>query len=202
VQFAAQCAVQFSMTGAAPRLPALDVRACVQVRVRLDERRIGEILAGIDSASMGPAFVSTAGRLLGHLGDVMTLGFTPLAPPGGWVAEVVGGWVARDVCACIAWRKKGHWVRACGYLVALPTSRPLESTPHVAYAGDDKLANPLPAHRPCCPQTPRRQRGRSRPASTCCSLRAATSAACGPTCRAWALPASSGRHWSTGQHMP
>lgn len=45
--------------------------------MRLDERRIGEILAGIDSASMGPAFVSTAGRLLGHLGDVMTLGFTP-----------------------------------------------------------------------------------------------------------------------------
>lgn len=54
----------------------------LQVRVRLDERRIGEILQGIDSASMGPAFVSTAGRLLGHLGDVMTLGFTPAAPQG------------------------------------------------------------------------------------------------------------------------
>ncbi|KAL4421597.1 hypothetical protein ABPG75_010888 [Micractinium tetrahymenae] len=52
----------------------------LKVRVRLDERRIGEILQGIDSASMGPAFVSTAGRLLGHLGDVMTLGFTPVAP--------------------------------------------------------------------------------------------------------------------------
>ncbi|EFN59785.1 hypothetical protein CHLNCDRAFT_56574 [Chlorella variabilis] len=52
----------------------------LKVRVRLDERRIGEILHGIDSASMGPAFVSTAGRLLGHLGDVMTLGFTPMAP--------------------------------------------------------------------------------------------------------------------------
>lgn len=50
-----------------------------QVRVRLDERRIGEILSGLDSASMGPAFVSTAGRLLGHLGDVMTMGFTPTA---------------------------------------------------------------------------------------------------------------------------
>jgi len=57
--------------------------ACLQVRVRLDERRIGEILAGIDSASMGAAFVSTAGRLLGHLGDVMTLGFTPAALAGG-----------------------------------------------------------------------------------------------------------------------
>lgn len=56
---------------------------CPQVRVRLDERRIGEIMAGIDSASMGPAFVSTAGRLLGHLGDVMTLGFTPAAVAGG-----------------------------------------------------------------------------------------------------------------------
>ncbi|PSC68967.1 hypothetical protein C2E20_7463 [Micractinium conductrix] len=52
----------------------------LKVRVRLDERRIGEILQGIDSASMGPAFVSTAGRLLGHLGDVLTLGFTPAAP--------------------------------------------------------------------------------------------------------------------------
>ncbi|KAL4450201.1 hypothetical protein ABPG77_010870 [Micractinium sp. CCAP 211/92] len=52
----------------------------LKVRVRLDERRIGEILQGIDSNSMGPAFVSTAGRLLGHLGDVMTLGFTPMAP--------------------------------------------------------------------------------------------------------------------------
>lgn len=52
----------------------------LKVRVRLDERRIGEILQGIDSASMGPAFVSTAGRLLGHLGDVMTMGFTPVAP--------------------------------------------------------------------------------------------------------------------------
>ena len=49
--------------------------------MRLDERRIGEILQGIDAASMGPAFVGTAGRLLGHLGDVMTLGFTPLAAP-------------------------------------------------------------------------------------------------------------------------
>ncbi|KAI3429707.1 hypothetical protein D9Q98_005792 [Chlorella vulgaris] len=52
----------------------------LKVRVRLDEGRIGEILAGIDSASLGPAFPSTAGRLLGHLGDVMTLGFTPMAP--------------------------------------------------------------------------------------------------------------------------
>lgn len=59
------------------------VACCPQVRVRLDERRIGEIMAGIDSASMGDAFVSTAGRLLGHLGDVMTLGFTPAAVAGG-----------------------------------------------------------------------------------------------------------------------
>lgn len=63
----------------------------LKVRVRLDEGRIGEILAGIDSASLGPAFPSTAGRLLGHLGDVMTLGFTPMAPAGGWV----GGWEGR-----------------------------------------------------------------------------------------------------------
>lgn len=51
----------------------------LKVRVRLDERRIGEILAGIDGASMGGdgAFTATAGRIIGHLGDVMTLGFTP-----------------------------------------------------------------------------------------------------------------------------
>eukprot|EP00887_Chlorella_sp_A99_P003983 scaffold11.g3983.t1 len=55
----------------------------LKARVRLDERRIGEIMQGIDAGSMGPAFASTAGRLLGHLGDVMTLGFTPAAPPPG-----------------------------------------------------------------------------------------------------------------------
>jgi hypothetical protein len=63
----------------------------LRVRVRLDERRIGEILAGVDAATMGPAFVSTAGRLLGHLGDVMTLGFTPMAPLGEWGGGGVGG---------------------------------------------------------------------------------------------------------------
>lgn len=51
----------------------------LQVKVRLDERRIGEILNGIDADSMGggKAFIATAGRILGHLGDVMTLAFTP-----------------------------------------------------------------------------------------------------------------------------
>ena len=51
----------------------------LKVRVRLDERRIGEILSGIDGASMGgdDAFTSAAGRIIGHLGDVMSLGFTP-----------------------------------------------------------------------------------------------------------------------------
>lgn len=66
-----------------PLCTLVGMAPCPQVRVRLDERRIGEIMAGIDSASMGPAFVSTAGRLLGHLGDVMTLGFTPAAVAGG-----------------------------------------------------------------------------------------------------------------------
>ena len=51
-------------------------------RARLDERRIGEILRGIDMSSMGTAFVGTASRLLSHLGDVMTLAFTPAAPAG------------------------------------------------------------------------------------------------------------------------
>ena len=51
----------------------------LKVRVRLDERRIGEILSGIDKWSMGgeEAFTATAGRIIGHLGDVMTLGLTP-----------------------------------------------------------------------------------------------------------------------------
>lgn len=53
----------------------------LQVKVRLDERRIGEILGGLDATTMGGnrAFIATAGRILGHLGDVMTLGFTPTA---------------------------------------------------------------------------------------------------------------------------
>jgi hypothetical protein len=51
----------------------------LKLRVRLDERRIGEILSGIDGASMGgvDAFTATAGRIIGHLGDVMALGFCP-----------------------------------------------------------------------------------------------------------------------------
>ena len=57
----------------------------LKVRVRLDERRIGEILTGLDGASMGgnDAFMATAGRIIGHLGDVMTLGFTPAAADTG-----------------------------------------------------------------------------------------------------------------------
>jgi len=53
----------------------------LKVRVRLDERRIGEIISGLDGASMGgeAAFNAAAGRIIGHLGDVMTLGFTPAA---------------------------------------------------------------------------------------------------------------------------
>jgi hypothetical protein len=53
----------------------------LQVKVRLDERRIGEILGGLNATTMGgnEAFIATAGRILGHLGDVMTLGFTPTA---------------------------------------------------------------------------------------------------------------------------
>ena len=57
----------------------------LKVRVRLDERRIGEILSGLDTATMGgaAAFTATAGRIIGHLGDVMTIGFTPAgADPG------------------------------------------------------------------------------------------------------------------------
>ena len=51
----------------------------LKVRVRLDERRIGEILSGIDGNSMGgeEAFINAAGRIISHLGDVMTLGLTP-----------------------------------------------------------------------------------------------------------------------------
>ncbi|GAB4822561.1 hypothetical protein N2152v2_009607 [Parachlorella kessleri] len=54
----------------------------LRVHVRLDERRISEILQGIDQRSMGSGFLTTAGRILGHLGDVMTLAFTPAAPSG------------------------------------------------------------------------------------------------------------------------
>jgi len=53
----------------------------LKVRVRLDERRIGEILAGLDGTSMGgeDAYNTAAGRIIGHLGDVMTLALTPAA---------------------------------------------------------------------------------------------------------------------------
>lgn len=53
----------------------------LKVRIRLDEKRIGEILSGIDGASMGGqgAFTATAGRIIGHLGDVLSMGFTPAA---------------------------------------------------------------------------------------------------------------------------
>lgn len=59
----------------------------LKVSVRLDERHIGEILSGIDRSSMGgdAAFTATAGRIIGHLGDVMLLGLTPAtssATPG------------------------------------------------------------------------------------------------------------------------
>lgn len=51
----------------------------MKFRIRLDEKRIGEILSGIDGASMGgdAAFAVTAGRIIGHLGDVMAFGFVP-----------------------------------------------------------------------------------------------------------------------------
>ncbi|KFM27827.1 hypothetical protein F751_5934 [Auxenochlorella protothecoides] len=42
----------------------------LSLRVRLDERRIAEILEGMDSSTLGDQFVPTAGRILGHLGDV------------------------------------------------------------------------------------------------------------------------------------
>lgn len=73
----------------------------LRVHVRLDERRISEILAGIDSRSMGSGFVATAGRILGHLGDVMTLGFTPAAATTGAGfssrAECGVGWTGLNV---------------------------------------------------------------------------------------------------------
>lgn len=51
----------------------------LKVKVRLDERRIGEIMSGLDSATLGSndAFVNTAGRIISHLGDVMNFGLVP-----------------------------------------------------------------------------------------------------------------------------
>lgn len=53
----------------------------LKVKVRLDEKRIGEILSGLDSQTMGSdqAFMSSAGRIISHLGDVMSIGFVPTA---------------------------------------------------------------------------------------------------------------------------
>ena len=54
----------------------------LKVKVRLDERRIGEIMSGLDSKSLGSneAFIATAGRIISHLGDAMQFGFVPSAP--------------------------------------------------------------------------------------------------------------------------
>lgn len=56
----------------------------LKVKVRLDERRIGQILSGLDSSTLGSedAFISTAGRIISHLGDVMAIGFVPTANTG------------------------------------------------------------------------------------------------------------------------
>ena len=65
----------------------------LKVRVRIDERRIGEILSGLDGASMGgeDAFNTAAGRIIGHLGDVMTLAFTPAGGDPSAPAAASGG---------------------------------------------------------------------------------------------------------------
>lgn len=125
--------------------------------MRLDERRIGEILQGIDSNSMGPAFVSTAGRLLGHLGDVMTLGFTPMAPGAPHGVQVAKGYeavvwcrflsVGVDVCGSVLSCKRrvacaSCFVLLCYLSTALPLGGisvyrpqpPVTSTPHACYS--------------------------------------------------------------------
>jgi hypothetical protein len=65
----------------------------LKVRVRLDERRIGEILSGLDGTSMGgeAAFNTAAGRIIGHLGDVMTLALTPAAGDASAPAATAAG---------------------------------------------------------------------------------------------------------------
>lgn len=56
----------------------------LKVKVRLDERRIGEIMSGLDSKTLGSneAFVTTAGRIISHLGDVMNFGMVPSSNTG------------------------------------------------------------------------------------------------------------------------
>ncbi|KAL6786087.1 hypothetical protein ACKKBG_A01350 [Auxenochlorella protothecoides x Auxenochlorella symbiontica] len=55
----------------------------LSLRVRLDERRIAEILEGMDSSTLGDQFVPTAGRILGHLGDVVSFRFCPATLAAG-----------------------------------------------------------------------------------------------------------------------
>ena len=56
----------------------------LKVKVRLDERRIGEIMSGLDSKTLGSneAFITTAGRIISHLGDVMAFGMVPSSNTG------------------------------------------------------------------------------------------------------------------------
>jgi hypothetical protein len=56
----------------------------LKIKVRLDERRIGEIMSGLDSKTLGSneAFITTAGRIISHLGDVMNFGMVPSSNTG------------------------------------------------------------------------------------------------------------------------
>ncbi|KAK9816598.1 hypothetical protein WJX72_002556 [[Myrmecia] bisecta] len=55
----------------------------MRVRVRLDERRIADLLQGLDTNTLGSSFASTASSVLGCLGDVAHLSFAPASSDAG-----------------------------------------------------------------------------------------------------------------------
>jgi hypothetical protein len=50
----------------------------MRVRTRLNERRLGELLRGLDPSSLGDSWVSVTAGLLGCIGDIASLNFMPV----------------------------------------------------------------------------------------------------------------------------
>lgn len=50
----------------------------MRVRSRLNERRVGELLRGMDPVSLGNSWVSVTAGLLGCIGDIASLNFMPV----------------------------------------------------------------------------------------------------------------------------
>lgn len=55
----------------------------MRVRVLLNERRLGELLRGMDPAALGSSWVSVTTGLLACIGDIASLNFMPVFDSAG-----------------------------------------------------------------------------------------------------------------------